>query len=81
MMMMMMTMRYLERKKVSATSQVVATILWCVQALRVQEDAVPASGPLGPLEKPRKPFECLLAQGDISRGGDRTTTTQMKETR
>ena len=39
---------YIFREKVSANSQVVTTILPCVQGLRAQEDAGPASGPLGP---------------------------------
>ena len=64
----MMMMRHLQRKKVRAKSQVVTTILQCVQALRAQQDAGPASGPLGPLTKPRDPFECPLAQR-VNTGG------------
>ena len=44
----LLMMRHRQRK-VSANSQVIATILRCVQALRAVKDAVPASGPLGPL--------------------------------
>ena len=36
-------------EKVSANSQVLTSILRCVQALRAVENAGPASGPLGPL--------------------------------
>ena len=61
-------MRHLQRKRVSANSQVVTTLPRCAQALHAQKDAGSASGPSGPLTKPRKPVECFLAQRVISRG-------------
>ena len=60
-----MMMRHPQRKKISANSQVVTTILRRVQALRAQEDAVSVSASL---TKPREPFKCPKHRGSSLEG-------------
>ena len=74
-----MMLRHLQRKKVSANSQMVTTILRCVQALRAQKDALPAFGPIRATHKAKEALRMLSGKdGRSFLAGRRMSASRVK---